>query len=38
MRRWLVVLIVVSLLTSAAPKAEAGDFVSDAGIGIATCS
>jgi hypothetical protein len=36
MRRLLVVLIVVSLLTFAAPKAEAGDFVSDAGIGVAT--
>src|SRR5262245_46984800 len=36
MRRSLVVLTIVSLLTLAAPRAEAGDFASDAGMGIAT--
>jgi len=36
MRKSLVILMLVSLLTLAAPKAEAsGDFASDAGIGIA---
>jgi hypothetical protein len=35
MRRWLVTLALVSMLGVAVPRAEAGDFGSDAGIGTA---
>jgi hypothetical protein len=35
MRRWLVTLALVVVLAGVAPRAEAGDYASDAGIGVA---
>lgn len=35
MRRWLLMLALVSMLGVAVPRAEAGDFASDASIGLA---
>lgn len=35
MRRWLVMLTLVSTIVTAAPRAEAGSYASDAGIGTA---
>ena len=35
MRRWLVMVALLSMLVAAVPRAEAGDYVSDAGIGTA---
>jgi hypothetical protein len=35
MRRWLVMLVLVSMLGGVVPRAEAGDYASDAGLGTA---
>lgn len=35
MRRWLVMLVIVSMLGAVVPRAEAGDYASDAGLGTA---